>query len=167
MFIPLTNSPYKTIVSDHRYNEVMALDTDWYCQYDEYGKPISIMSVKAFQLTPFGPKKQIALARFILRILDKSSRICSDHIYGNIFDNRDDFLRTCTQQQNKCNRKKHSNNKSGHKNIHWHAQHKKWQVGLKHKKKAFHIGYFENLEDAIKERDKAVIKYHGKFARLC
>ncbi len=75
-----------------------------------------------------------------------------DHINGDRADNRIGNLRDVNSSKNSRNSKMKSNNTSGHNGIYWYERYGKWQVsgGADGRKK--HIGYFEDLEDAIAAR---------------
>lgn len=88
-----------------------------------------------------------------------------DHINGNPSDNKIINLRECTFQENMCNRKINSNNKSGSKGVYWHKNIKKWAVSLQVNNKRKHIGYFDDLEFATFVAEEARDKYHKQFAR--
>ena len=75
-----------------------------------------------------------------------------DHINQNKYDNRIENLRIVNNRQNSENRGKNKNNKSGHKNISLHKTSKKWVVIIAGK----HIGYFHNLDDAIRKRNEKI-----------
>ena len=78
-----------------------------------------------------------------------------DHINKNPSDNRIENLRDVTRKQNMENKKLYKTNKSGHSGVTWHSRDKKWNVRIGHYGKRISIGYFDNLEDAIKARIKA------------
>jgi hypothetical protein len=83
-----------------------------------------------------------------------------DHRDGNGLNNTRNNLRVCTQAENLQNRNKYSTNKSGHKGVAWYKPYGKWRatIGIKGKQK--HLGYFDNIEDAIEARRVAEEKYH-------
>ena len=78
-------------------------------------------------------------------------------------DNRKQNLRITTQEYNGKNRKKGKNNKSGVTGVHWHKAQQKWVAFISINKKLKHLGYFKNIEDAIKIRKEAEIKYYGEY----
>ena len=61
-------------------------------------------------------------------------------------------LNLMTRQQNLQWTHKRKANTSGHKNIHWYKYANKYQVKIGNK----HYGLFNNIEDAIKKRDKTI-----------
>lgn len=86
-----------------------------------------------------------------------------DHKNGDRTDNDPANLREATKQQNAHNYKIPNVNTSGYKGI--DRRHNKWRVRIKLNNKSIHIGYYQNLEDAISSMQTARIKYHGEFAR--
>jgi hypothetical protein len=119
--------------------------------------------------------KTIYLSRFILGY-DGDDTI--DHKNDCKSDNRRTNLEICTQKEN-VNRseklKKHiierakayqRKNESGYVGVYpYIVQGKrtnKWIVRLSCKKISYHIGIFENKEDAGRARDKKVIELHGR-----
>lgn len=90
-----------------------------------------------------------------------------DHIDGNGLNNSINNLRLVDRVNNQRNKRMKNNNKSGKMGVCFCNTKKKWlaQIGLNGSKK--HVGYFDNIDDAIKARSKAEIKYnfhpnHGK-----
>lgn len=61
--------------------------------------------------------------------------------------------------------KKSSRNTSGHKGVSWEKRSGKWHayIGIKGKNK--HLGYFDDLEDAVKARKEAEEKYHKPYIK--
>jgi len=53
-----------------------------------------------------------------------------------------------------------SRNTSGHKGVTYDKQRKKWRSYIGFKGKQISLGYFDNIEDAIKVRKKAEEKYY-------
>lgn len=86
-----------------------------------------------------------------------------DHINHNRLDNRKCNLRICTQQQNNINTSKKKTNKSGVIGVHWAKSRKKWCAQIKVNSKTFHLGYFDNIEEAAEVRKQAEIKYFGDY----
>ena|SRR3990167_6757128 len=78
-----------------------------------------------------------------------------DHLNANKLDNRRENLRFCTSGENRQNRRKYQNNKSGFLGIFWHKQGKKWMARIHQNKKPIYLGLFSNLQDAKKAVKKA------------
>lgn len=82
-----------------------------------------------------------------------------DHINRDRSDNRISNLRDVTNKQNLQNAGKYSHNTSGHTGVHWYKPYSKWVAQITHNQKKIHLGYFENLEEALAAR-KAAEKFY-------
>lgn len=89
-----------------------------------------------------------------------------DHANHDTLDNRKENLRVATRQQNMCNQKMHSRNKSGFKGIYWHERDKVWRAKIGVARKSIWLGDFKSPEAAHAAYCAAAIKYHGEFAKL-
>ena len=78
-------------------------------------------------------------------------------------DNRKENLRICTQSQNSMNRSLSKNNKSGVTGVCFDKRRNKWLSYIKINQKQIRLGHFDNLDDAIKTRKMAEIKYFGDY----
>lgn len=108
-------------------------------------------------------KKRCLMHRCILNA-PKNQQI--DHINLNRLDNRKINLRLCNQSQNNANMFKLSTNKSGYRGVCWDKKHKKWRATIQINKKHTHIGYFDDINEAVKVRDAKAKELFGEFARL-
>lgn len=86
-----------------------------------------------------------------------------DHKNHNELDNRKSNLRMCSQSENMANQKLSKANTSGHKGVYWNKEKSKWSAQIGHRGRKIRLGYFENIEDAIKAREEAELKYFGKY----
>lgn len=59
--------------------------------------------------------------------------------------------------------KLHKGNKSGHKGVTWMESRKRWKAYIGFRGKQITLGYFEDMEDAIKARKLAEEKYHKPY----
>jgi hypothetical protein len=87
-----------------------------------------------------------------------------DHIDGDKLNNRSTNLRICTTAQNCANRGPRSDNSSGTPGVKFDKAKGKWASGIGVNRSYVHLGYFNNINDAINARKEAEIKYHGDFA---
>ena len=78
-----------------------------------------------------------------------------DHVNRVRSDNRISNLRNATDKQNRQNMSLAVNNTTGHTGITWHKPAGKWQARIKHNRKHFHLGLFDDLEDAVAARKAA------------
>ena len=90
-----------------------------------------------------------------------------DHINGDKLDNRIANLRDVPQVVNGRNQKMAAHNTSGYAGIHWRKSDRRWQAFIKVDRKQRHLGYFDNLADAVAVRRAAERQYgfterHGR-----
>ncbi|RYY51339.1 MAG: HNH endonuclease [Chitinophagaceae bacterium] len=78
-----------------------------------------------------------------------------DHVDGNRSNNKWSNLRDVTRLENKRNLGRITTNNSGHTGVMWYKAGSKWHAQITVEGKAIHLGYFENLEDAVKVRKEA------------
>lgn len=84
-----------------------------------------------------------------------------DHINGDRKDNRLCNLRLLSHSENMQNRNNpNPNNTSGHKGVGWYEPLRKWRVKIMKDYKTIHLGYFENLDDAVMAYAAGAAKYH-------
>lgn len=86
-----------------------------------------------------------------------------DHINGDKDDNRISNLRLVNASTNCKNKKKYSNNSSGHTGVRFHKKNGKWISEINSK----YIGSFDTIEEAVKAREnhpdfKLFTTRHGK-----
>lgn len=88
-----------------------------------------------------------------------------DHINHNTMDCRKGNLRCCTHTQNQHNRTgSNRNSSSGVRGVYWHKHRKKWAAQVKAFGTKYHLGYFDNIEDANVAAQEARQRLHGEFA---
>lgn len=90
-----------------------------------------------------------------------------DHINHDRQDNRWSNLRETSSKENSRNQSKRINNTSGHTGVYFDKNLNKWRAGIMIERTTVHLGQFENIEDAVRVRKSAEIKYgfhenHGK-----
>lgn len=93
-----------------------------------------------------------------------------DHINGIKSDNRICNLRLVTDQGNARNMSISKNNKSGITGVSWCKDRNKWRATIMNNGKQISLGYFNNIDDAIKirkqkEKEFGYHKGHGKAVR--
>lgn len=89
-----------------------------------------------------------------------------DHLNHNVFDNRRENLRPCTQHQNTFNAKKKKNNTSGVTGVQEqkNCSRLRWKAVLMLNRKNISLGSFENFEEAVRARLEGEKKHFGEFA---
>lgn len=83
-----------------------------------------------------------------------------DHICGVRACVNPEHLRAATRSQNQQNLPTATRTKSGHKNVYWHSPSRLWMVRLKVGGVQKLIGYFKELDEAIKAAEIARRKFH-------
>lgn len=82
-----------------------------------------------------------------------------DHIDGDGTNNKWNNLRDVPHSINMKNQKRSKNNKSGITGVSWHKKSSKWISKIVVDGEYKYLGTFSNIEDAIKARKEAEIKY--------
>ena len=95
-----------------------------------------------------------------------------DHINGNPSDDRIDNLRLATDSEQQWNKGINRNNTSGVKGVSFNKRRNEaglspWEVYITVYYKRIHIGFFNDLEDAVNARREAAMNYHGDFSNRC
>lgn len=89
---------------------------------------------------------------------------CIDHIDRDTTNNKIENLREATKAENCRNQKISKNNTTGVKGVSWFKRDNKWHAKIKVNKKDIHLGYYTNIEDAIKKIKEAREFYHKEFS---
>lgn len=92
------------------------------------------------------------------------AKIEVDHIKHNPKDNRKKKLRIVNSTENKRNRGLGKNNRSGTTGVNWYEKYQKWRARIVVNKKDIHLGYFDNIENAISVRKKAEKRYYKEHS---
>jgi hypothetical protein len=108
-------------------------------------------------------KTTILMHRIIMNCLRFDEK-CVDHINHNVFDNRKQNLRICTNFQNNANKNLRKDNTSGTSGVVLDKRTNKWVAQILINRKHIHLGVFENFNDAIRARKNAEEKYYGEFS---
>jgi hypothetical protein len=85
----------------------------------------------------------------------------TDHINRNGLDNRRLNLRTSNFTQNALNSGMWKHNTSGVKGVYWSKQKNKWHARIMINQKHIHLGFFIDINDALKSRIKWERQYCG------
>ena len=97
--------------------------------------------------------------RYILCIDDP--RIVVDHINHDKLDNRRINLRLCTQAENSRNKSPIAENIGIRL-----TKHGMYNVRITVNRKQIHIGNFSTIDEAVRARREAEVKYHGEYGYL-
>ena len=94
---------------------------------------------------------------------------CVDHI-DNIRTNNCLFnLRFATKSENQCwyNQTLSSKNTCGYKGVTYNKMREQWCAYIYLNNKRYHIGYFDNIEDAKKARQTKAKQVFGEYINKC
>ena len=89
----------------------------------------------------------------------------TDHIDLDTMNNRKKNLRTVTRSQNSMNREMQLNNKSGHNGVIWVERFSKWMAHIRKSGVQTNLGYYEDINEAVKVRRDAEKTMFGKYGR--
>ena len=89
-----------------------------------------------------------------------------DHIDGNGLNNLRTNLRLATMSENTANARKHKDNKSGFKGVHWRKDISKWEAMISKDGKRYWLGVFNSPDEAHKAYCDAALRLYGEFARF-
>lgn len=151
-----TNSEIPIIIDSEDYDLVN--NYTWYIGDDGYAR------------SNFENKKTLLMHKIITKT---SSRTIIDHITnieirGVLIprerNNMKSNLRIVTSSQNSMNSRMFSNNTSGYKGVSFSKDRNLWRAYIGIDKKHISLGYFENIDDAIKARVVAEEKYFGEYS---
>ena len=89
-----------------------------------------------------------------------------DHIDGDRKNNKLSNLRWATPKENGANKTKRANTSSKYKGVHFNKKMLKWQANLRTNGKTYHIGCYNNEQDAARAYDEKAIEFFGEFAKI-
>jgi hypothetical protein len=95
--------------------------------------------------------------------LEKGDKRHGDHINHDTLDNQDSNLRIANSCQSAANKKREVRNKSGVRGVYLHKN-GRYSVGIKTKGKRYHIGMYDDLEEARNAYNTAAQSFFGEFA---
>ena len=134
--------------------------------YDELNKHkwFALKSRKTFyasRKTHNGKRTTVMMHRQILGLVPGDGKI-TDHRNRDGLDNRRSNLRIVNHAINNHNHGGHSHNSSGHNGVHWDTQANKWRARIMVGGKQIHLGYHNEIKDAVEARRLGELKYWGE-----
>ena len=106
--------------------------------------------------------KMIKLHRYIMNM--NNSNLVVDHINRNPLDNRKSNLRICSYKENSFNKSIRVDNTSGIPGVSFHKTNKKWRAKIKYNNLTIHLGYFEDINEALINRRVAEEILFGEYS---
>ncbi len=113
---------------------------------------------------PDGTQKCIKMHRLIMQEFDRNVFI--DHEGSDGLNNQKYNLRRSTRSQNGQNRKKNIKGTSKYKGVKRYPPKGNWVARISANGKRYHIGYFDNENDAAIAYNEKAKQLHGVFAKL-
>ena len=141
-------------------------DEYFICDLDDWEKA----KVKTWYKNKYGyavsdtNRDRCRLNRFIM---NPTKDQYTDHINGYLNDYRKANLRNVSPQESAFNIGIRKDNTSGYKGVYIDVNGKqiKYEAYISYYGQKIHLGRFSNFEEATKARERAEIKYFGKFRR--
>lgn len=90
----------------------------------------------------------------------------TDHINGNMLDNRKSNLRICTQSQNRANSARSKSNTSGFKGVCFDKRLKKFRAYIRKDGKMHNLGLFLSAKEAHSAYVKKARELFGEYSRV-
>lgn len=106
--------------------------------------------------------KMIKLHRYVMNM--NNSNLVVDHINRNPLDNRKSNLRICSYKENSFNKSIRVDNTSGIPGVSFHKTNKKWRAKIKYNNLTIHLGYFEDINEALINRRVAEEILFGEYS---
>lgn len=138
------------------------IDTD---DYEKVSRYFWRINDSGYAIHIFTDGSSIRLHRLILGLENnKNDSVVVDHINRNKLDNRKHNLRTTSQHNNSFNSNVGKNNQTGYIGVSYHPKTSKinpWKSHITYNGKSMYLGSFPTIEDAIRARLLAEVKYFG------
>lgn len=143
-------------------NNPFLIDTE---DYDLVKKHCWYETTYGYLMTRLNRKKQIFLHRYLIfGENDNNHEVLVDHKSKIKSDNRRENLRVCNKSENAQNTSISSNNTSGHLGVSYYKQGNKWRAWITINGKFVSLGYYNDIDSAIKARINGEQQYYGQFA---
>jgi hypothetical protein len=84
-----------------------------------------------------------------------------DHQNSDTLDNTDENLHVCSPDENKRKKRRNIINTSGVIGVYWDKRMKKWKAQLRSSGVHYHVGYFEDIQEAAKAIEAKKLELWG------
>ena len=138
---------------------------EFYFDLDDYDKIKDYywsLNYKGYVTSNTDKNHYTIMHRLIMGVNDSNNQI--DHISNNKTDNRKINLRIVNNSKNRMNVGLLKNNNSGYTGVSFNSHLQKWRARIQINHHQIFLGYFEDINDAIKTRKEAEEKYFGEFS---
>ncbi len=142
-------------------NQITLVDDKDFEELNQYKWYFTAQGYAARDTRVNGKRVQILMHRLLL---NPPKGLFTDHKDKDKLNNQRNNLRVATKAQNGWNVNPRKRNKSGHLGVYFFKRDKTWQAQLTYLGKRIHLGYFKEIEDAIKARKLASKRYYGVFS---
>jgi hypothetical protein len=131
-------------------------------------QPINTQGYAVARLCANGKSQNHKVHRLIASafIENPDNKPCVDHIDNNKLNNDLSNLRWVTFRENSMNQKITIKNKSGVKGVSFYKKYNCWRAEIRFEGKTKHLGYFENIEDAKRVRQKYANEIFGEYTNI-
>lgn len=118
-----------------------------------------------YNATLKGKRQKKALHRYVNQTPDGMQ---TDHVNGDILDNRRENLRTCSPAENGWNKGKQDRKlTSKYKGVDYRKNGMRcWRARIRIGDSRINLGQYATEKEAAQAYNEAAIKHHGKFANL-
>lgn len=126
-----------------------------------------IHKINGYRVIRIGGKLQFSHRLIWLYVHGEFPEDQIDHINGERSDNRIENLRAVTDRENSRNKSKYTNNTSGTTGVSWEKQEGKWHAIIRVDGRQKHLGFFDDIDEAIAARKAAEVVWgfhenHGR-----
>lgn len=156
--IPLTQGKV-AIVDDEDYEPLNA--HTWRAVWNSRNDRVLWYATRWTRKSECYPRRQLLMHRVIA---NTPARMETDHVDQDGLNNQRHNLRPCTESQNKANRNRQRNNKSGFKGVFCIGR--KWKAFITYQRRSQHLGMFSSPEEAACAYDTKALELFGEFAKL-
>lgn len=126
-----------------------------------------LLNNKYVATTNWKPRLKKSVTELVHRLAmgDIPEGMVVDHIDCDKLNNDTSNLRVVSQSQN-CYRSRRKSNTSGFRGVSWNKRTKKWKASIERVGKQYHIGLYDDLQEAAKAYDAKALELFGEFANL-
>lgn len=107
---------------------------------------------------------RVILARILGRPLLDNEFV--DHVDNNSLNNSRSNLRLASKTENMRNQKRHCNNTSGYKGVHFEKRAQRYHAYIQVNGIRKSLGYYDTADEAYAAYCEAAKRYFGEFARF-
>jgi hypothetical protein len=145
----------ETLISTSDLERAREFKGSWCIKRDENTKSFYVQGKLPREISR---NADVKLHRWLLNVTNPSIQV--DHICHDTLDNCRWALNAVIASENQQNRRKNSNNTSGHRGVTWYAPSAKWRARIHLNGRNKSLGLYEEKADAITARLEAEVEYY-------